>query len=261
MPIKKHSVEKRISKIRKLLKISQSDFARKINITQGALSQIENEKIHISVETLYQVCDHFNVSADWLIYGRNGMFRSQKLEKAKASPSKKIKEENKVVLIDVDAHADYLTNFGDEEYINSLDAYRIPGFVDGNFRMFEITGDSMEPSLYEGEIVVVEQIEDISCLGKGELCVLVTNDGIIVKKLYLYEDGYKALILKSDNQKYKSYKLSKDKILEVWEVKAKITSAFLTKNLRQEKKYIDLEERIKRLEKELDKIKNSRKDE
>lgn len=248
-----HSPEKRVSVIRKLLKVSQSEFAKQINISQGALSQIENEKIHLSIDTLLQICNKYNISADWLIYGIKNMYRETKLPSAAATPQSKLNSD-RIVLIDVNAHADYLKNIDDKDYVKSLDAYRIPGFKEGNFRMFEVTGDSMEPSLYNDDIVVVEMVQDLKKMADGQICVIVTDEGIVVKRVYVFEDDNKRFVLRSDNPKYQPYKILYKDILEAWSVKAKITSEFLTEKF-FDSRYNALEERIKKLEEELDKLK------
>lgn len=247
------SPEDRIGLLRSLLRISQKEFAKHINITQGALSQIENKKIHLSIETLYNICERFNISADWLIYGKKSMFRDSVIPPANATPAT---SSHSIILVDINAHADYLKNIENHDYLKSLEAYRIPGFKEGNYRMFEITGDSMEPVLYDDEIVVVERVDNLEEVENGKITVLITKEGIVVKRIYPFDNGSKEFILQSENKKYKPYRLKKKEILEAWQVKAKITSNFLELQPKNEK-FDHLEERINRLEDELEKLKKN----
>lgn len=48
-------------------KLTQEDFAKKLNITRGHLSHIENGDNMPSAEFIKDVCSNFNVSADWLL--------------------------------------------------------------------------------------------------------------------------------------------------------------------------------------------------
>ena len=239
--------EERVYELRKKLKLNQSNFAKLISISQGALSQIESEKIKLSMETLYRICDHFNISADWMMYGERDMYRNVHIPKAVASSPENSRYLLNIIFVDTAAHADYLKNFNNEEYLSSLEAYSIPGFKDGNFRMFEVLGDSMQPALIENDIVVVKVIDNYKKIEDSTICVLVSNNGIVVKRVYTLPEESDFLILKSDNEKYKPFKISFDELLEVWEVKAKITSEFLSNNGKASK-IAELEDRIKRLE-------------
>lgn len=240
------SPEERVYELRKSLKLNQSKFAKIINISQGALSQIESEKIRLSMDTLYRICDQFNISADWIIYGEKDMYRDIDLPKAAAKGPQKDYLPN-IIFVDTAAHADYLKNFDNEEYLRSLEAYSIPGFKDGNFRMFEVLGDSMEPALIENDILVVKIIENYKKIEDGTMCVLVSKNGIVVKRVFNLPEESNILVLKSDNEKYKPFRVSLGDLLEIWEVKAKITSEFLSENA-NEGKIAELEDRIQRLE-------------
>ncbi len=240
------SFEERVSNLRKSLKLNQSKFAKEINISQGALSQIEGGRIKLSLETLFRICDKFNISADWLLYGESSMHRNLEIPKAAAKGSLKGFSPN-IIFVDTVAHADYLKNFNNEAYLRSLEAYSIPGFKDGNFRMFEVLGDSMQPAITEKDILVVKIIDKYKEIEDGTLCVIVSKNGIVVKRVFNLPQESNILVLKSDNEKYKPFKVEFEELLEIWEVKAKITSEFLNENVKKGK-IAELEDRIQRLE-------------
>jgi len=246
------SPEERVNNLRKFLKLNQSKFAKQINISQGALSQIESQKIKLSLDTLFRICEKFDISADWLLYGETNMYRNVELPKAAATGPQKDFYPN-IIFVDTAAHADYLKNFENDEYLHSLEAYSIPGFKDGNFRMFEVLGDSMQPALIENDILVVKIIDNYKKIEDGTICVIVSKDGIVVKRVFNLAQESNILVLKSDNEKYKPFQVKFDELLEVWEVKAKITSEFLNKN-DNAGKIVELEDRIKRLEDIIKKI-------
>lgn len=246
------SPEERVYELRKSLNLNQSKFAKFINVSQGALSQIESEKIKLSMDTMSRICSQFNISADWMLYGDKEMHRNVELPKAAATGPEKGQLPN-IIFVDTAVHADYLKNFNNEEYLKSLEAYSIPGFKEGNFRMFEVLGDSMEPALIESDIVVVKTVENYKKIEDGTMCVLVSKNGIVVKRVFTLPEESNILVLKSDNKKYKPFKVSFEEILEVWEVKAKITSEFLSQKTNSGK-IAELEDRINRLENILKKM-------
>ncbi len=59
----------RIRKIRRDRNESQLVFAEKVNITPNFLSDIENGKKGLSCETLYNICESTNTSADHILFG------------------------------------------------------------------------------------------------------------------------------------------------------------------------------------------------
>lgn len=66
-----NTVGKRIKYLRKINKESQGSAAKKIGISQGTLSDIENDKTKPSIDTIISVSRYFSISADWLLTGEN----------------------------------------------------------------------------------------------------------------------------------------------------------------------------------------------
>lgn len=63
------SIAERFKYLRNLARLSQSEFAHMIQLSQGRLSDIERGKNKPSVDTLLAVVEFFNVSATWLLQG------------------------------------------------------------------------------------------------------------------------------------------------------------------------------------------------
>ncbi len=66
----KSSVGERIRNYRISNSYTQADFAEKIDISINFLSEIENGKKGMSQETLYKLCEHFGLSADYILFGK-----------------------------------------------------------------------------------------------------------------------------------------------------------------------------------------------
>lgn len=250
------SLKERFAELRNMLKKTQAQMAGDLHITQSSLSQIENGSRGVSLAVLLKVKEHYGLNANWLLNGEGMVFESRK---AAASPIKG-NEEHLIPLVDKKAHADYPSKINDAEFIKSFSLYRIPGFEEGKFRMFEVEGDSMEPTIFEGEIVISEFIEDTKQAVNGKIFILVSRDGIVVKRLLYYLNDSNVFILKSDNPKYKSYQIKKDEIIEIWEVKGKITSQFLNPNEENGSRLTELEERLDKMEQMLKKMASPFKD-
>lgn len=252
------TLRERIVTLRDLLKKTQVRMAEELNITQSSLSQMESGTRGVSLGVILKLIDKYRVNANWLLNGQGTPFEAKK---AMASPSRSsTRGEALIPLIDRKARADYPRKLNDEDFIKSFSLYRIPGFEEGNYRMFEIEGDSMEPAIFQGEIVISEYIEDPETAVNGKIFVIVSKDSIVVKRLLLYLNDANAFILKSDNPLYKSYQLKRDEILEIWEVKSKITSQFLTANDESGARMAELERRISRMEEAIRKLVNRESD-
>ena len=91
-------------------------------------------------------------------------------------------EKERILHVPVSAKAGYQDQFNDDVYLENLISYTLPGdhFRMGTYRSFEIEGDSMEPSLSQGEVLVCSYVDDPSLwqfnLKDGYVYVVVTKN-------------------------------------------------------------------------------------
>ena len=247
----------RMMELREFLKLSQQEFAAQIGITQGALSQLEAQKSKLSLDTLSKISRTFGVDCNWLVTGESDVFMDPaKIERyrEKKTMDHKIKREGFIPLVRGEAHAGYIENYEDDDFLGKLDVYRIPGYETGDCRLFEVEGTSMIPTIYPAEIVIAERVPDFSMLANGILCVVVTQKGIVAKRVYLYEEDSNVLILKSDNHEFKTYTIALDEVIEIWHVRAKITNVFAQNYGNDTSKIKELEDDISILKKQMSRL-------
>lgn len=68
-------VHERIKHFRKkVLKLSQEEFSKKINISRPNLGNIEIGKIHLTDRVLSDICRVFQVRKEWILTGEEPMF-------------------------------------------------------------------------------------------------------------------------------------------------------------------------------------------
>lgn len=67
----------RIKEVRKELKLTQLEFAKKINRSQTVYSQYESGSATITDRTVADICREFNVNEEWLHTGNGVMFKQQ----------------------------------------------------------------------------------------------------------------------------------------------------------------------------------------
>lgn len=72
------NINYRIKKLRIILNMNQTEFAKKLGVTQPSLSDIEKGKtLNIDERNIKIMCTVFNVNEDWLRTGEGEMFKSE----------------------------------------------------------------------------------------------------------------------------------------------------------------------------------------
>lgn len=71
-------MNERITEIRNFLNLSQKDFAEKIGLKQGSLSDLETGRANITDRVILLICSQFNVNEEWLKFGNGQMFQKDK---------------------------------------------------------------------------------------------------------------------------------------------------------------------------------------
>jgi len=64
----------RIRQVRKALGLRQGEFAKRIGLTQTALSMIELEKVALTEKNIKLICATFAINEAWLRTGKGEMF-------------------------------------------------------------------------------------------------------------------------------------------------------------------------------------------
>jgi transcriptional regulator with XRE-family HTH domain len=72
------TVNQRIKKLRKELKLTQNEFSSIITISSGQLACIETEKRVVNDRTIKLICDSFKVSSEWLKTGNGEVYSEDK---------------------------------------------------------------------------------------------------------------------------------------------------------------------------------------
>lgn len=224
----------RIKQIRKGLQKSQATFAEELNITQGNLSLIESGKTILNLETLRKLKSLYGFSYSWIIEGMEDLHGGDDL----------------IPMVDKSAMAGYPANHSKIDYIKSLSIYRVPGFKEGNYRIFEIEGESMLPTFLPHDHVISVKIDKLDKMVDGALCVIVLKDAVLIKRLY--KSGKNKLTLESDNLNYKSIEVSIMEVKEVWGVQAKLTQSLEGGTQASGQKLEEIKNKLDKMQKQLD---------
>lgn len=253
------ALNQRIKLLRKTLAKSQTDFAAAIGITQTSLSQIESGKNGISYDVFHALIKEFGVNPFWLMDGSGNMLTGED-NKIVSAPSalplvvtvSEDGDEN-IVLVDQKAAAGYLQGMQDQQYVSKLPAFRLPGYRGRTYRAFEVSGDSMLPTIWPNDMLICSYVDGFSQIRDNFVHVVVTHDGSIVAKRVISEaEKERKLLLKSDNNAYPPYNVTLDEVAQVWKVHSRITGQLPPPDGSDQRLH-DIEKRVIQIEEAMNK--------
>lgn len=241
---KRALIGERIKTLRKSVGFSQSLVAEKLFISQAAYSLIESSQNGIAVDHIINLSKLYDVTTDFILKGDKFLI--------KIDPTNGF-----IPLIKATAHAGFVQNYHEEHSFEVSDWYRIPGFNPSrDQKLFEVEGNSMAPTLLNGDIIICQTQPRIDNILDGSLLLLVTEEGILIKRIRLDNDK-ESLLMESDNESETEQfkKIKKSQIYEALVVRGKISSVLLPHHqIASKGKIQNMEESIEFLKKELFKL-------
>ncbi|MDQ6844464.1 MAG: LexA family transcriptional regulator [Bacteroidota bacterium] len=208
--------------LRKLRGWTQEEFANKIGIKRSLVGAYEEERADPRIDVLEIVGDIFKVTLDELLLhdlseskGASYLAKRRQLKMMNA-------DRNVIHFVPVKAAAGYLAGYADSEFIDELNTFTLPMLTGGNYRAFEIIGDSMMPTP-SGSIIVGEKTENIENIKSNGAYIVVSNsEGIVYKRVIKSNKNKNKLTLVSDNPAYQPYQVNVADVLEMWQAQAVI---------------------------------------
>jgi len=209
--------------LRKLRGWTQEEFANKLNIKRSLIGAYEEERADPRIEVLELVSNMFKVSLDELLLKdlsqsmhTGGYLQKRRMMKMGAS------DRNVIHFVPVKAAAGYLTSYADSEFIDELNTFTLPMLTGGDYRAFEIIGDSMLPTP-SGSIIVGEKVESLEDTKNGQAYIVVSkNEGIVYKRIQKNNKSKNKVTLESDNPNYQPYQINAEDIVELWQAQVVI---------------------------------------
>lgn len=214
-------VSNNIKSLRRKHQYTQEQFAQKLGIKRSLLGAYEEARAKPRLEILVKAADLFNVSVDQLVaedLSDNG--RSFKKPDAFPKAVQHSHETSLIRLVIKEEQMQYFVRRDDHPYLEGLPHIMLPMLhADaGIYRAFEVVDDAMQP-IAPGTVVVGRREVNLQTLRDGQVYVVITREGILLRRVYnrIQEDG--ALLLHASQPSYKKISLSVlGKEVEVWEV-------------------------------------------
>jgi transcriptional regulator with XRE-family HTH domain len=217
---------KNLKYIRKQREWTQEEMANQLQIKRSLVGAYEEERAEPRLEVQEAICALFNISLEEFLFqdlsekenagaesgsGMSYLDRRRSMKTDKSSSSATI-----VPFVPVKAAAGYLAGYADPEFLDELNTFTLPMLAPGEYRAFEIIGDSMLPTP-SGSVIVGEKVNSIKDVKNSNTYIVVSNaDGVVYKRIITNDDNKNKLTLLSDNPLYEPYQVNSEDIVEVW---------------------------------------------
>lgn len=209
--------------LRKLRGLTQEEFASRLGIKRSLLGAYEEERADPRFEVLETVSDLFKVSLDELM--RSDLSEQKGSYLAKRRAQKMAADKNEITFVPVKAAAGYLNGYADPEFIDELNTFTLPMLAPGNYRAFEIVGDSMMPTP-SGSVIVGEKVDDMESVKNNQAYIVISRtEGVVYKRVMKNNRVKNKLTLVSDNPTYQPYTVNTDEVLELWQAQMILSKA------------------------------------
>jgi transcriptional regulator with XRE-family HTH domain len=209
--------------LRKLRGWTQEEFAQKLRIKRSLLGAYEEERAEPRIDVLEVVCDIFKLTLDDILRKDlsdnkgNYLARRRAMKLAGGRPD--------IPFVPVKAAAGYMAGYADPDFIDELNTFTLPMLSGGNYRAFEIIGDSMLPTP-SGSVIVGEKVDNLENVKNNTACIVVSrNEGIVYKRVQKNGRQRNKLTLVSDNPSYHPYTVNADDVVEMWQAQVVISKA------------------------------------
>jgi transcriptional regulator with XRE-family HTH domain len=217
---------KNLKYIRKHREWTQEEMANQLQIKRSLVGAYEEERAEPRLEVQEAICALFNISLEEFLFqdlsqkgnagddsggGMSYLDRRRSMKMDKSSSAAPI-----VPFVPVKAAAGYLAGYADPEFLDELNTFTLPMLAPGDYRAFEIIGDSMLPTP-SGSVIVGEKVDSIKDVKNSNTYIVVSNsDGVVYKRIINNDDNKEKLTLLSDNPLYEPYQVNSQDIVEVW---------------------------------------------
>jgi SOS-response transcriptional repressor LexA len=209
---------------------SSATFAEQLNTHRQTLNEILKGRRSVKIEMIQLAIEKYYFNPYYIFSGSGEKFVNPELD------SKEIV--NNITLVPVKAQAGYGDQMLDPVYKESLERFMlpIPKFSQGEYFAFEVEGESMYPTLEDGELVICSRLDPnyyTHTIKDDQMYVFVTPDEVLVKRAInkLYRNDI--ITLQSDNPDYPDINMKASKLKEVWKVEGVFKTSLGKPNIKQ----------------------------
>lgn len=209
---------------------SSRAFALSLEYLPQSLSEILKGRRDVTIELLRKAVATYKINPVYIMTGDGPMFMTDETNQSfrVLTTIRTPKDEELIIHVPQPAQTAYASDLGDPTFIQELPTFTLPEYKykAKTHRSFDVPGDSMEPTLFEGDKVVCSFLEPTlweSGIKDNFAYVIVTRSDVVVRRVKNLISETKELELTPENNFYESTRVSMSELREIWYVRARIT--------------------------------------
>ncbi len=218
-------------KANKVVKTNR-EFARRLGVSEQSLSEINRKRRNITLNLLEKAVEVFHFNPHFLLWGQGALFLPpEDMVGLRILPILVGESgEERILHVPVPAQAGYASGILEGDRLGELPSFTLPDetFKAGTHRCFDVAGDSMEPTLFQGDRVVCSFLEPdqwADGIKDRHIYVVVTYADVLVKRLINLIAHNRSIELRSDNPAYRPLTLPVTEVKEIWQVRLKMSAS------------------------------------
>lgn len=184
--------ENRIRELRLEKGWSGEELAKKVGLSKGYVYNLEKSTKRLNYETIYKFANIFNVSVDYLL---------KREDRKEIFPNAIDIDYNNIIMLPIIGNIATglpITAVQEEDDFLPFYAHRISKQEANDYFCLRIKGDSMEPNIMHGDLVIVKRQ---TVVDDGQIAIVLYDNVDATCKRITYAGD--KIILNSDNTKYK----------------------------------------------------------
>ena len=209
---------------------SSRAFALSLEYLPQSLSEILKGRRDVTIELLRKAVALYKINPVYIMTGDGPMFMTDETNQSfrVLTTIRTPKDDELIVHVPQPAQSSYAAELGDPSFISELPTYSLPDYKYkvGTHRSFDVPGDSMEPTLFEGDKVVCSFLDPTlweSGIKDNFAYVIVTRSDVVVRRVRNLINDSKELELLPENTFYDPRRIGLAELREIWYVRARIT--------------------------------------
>ena len=210
---------------------SGRQFAMSLDYLPQSFGEIIKGRRDVTIELLRKAVEVYQFNPEYICMGEGGFFCGEGMHEAtRVLTIMTDREDNeRIIHVPVKAQAGYACEALEPEFLEELPHYTLPdyNYKVGTHRSFDVAGDSMEPSIQNGDKIICSYLDHFqweSSIRNNYVYVIVTTGDVLVKRVINNLRKHRHLELISDNSFYPPIRMNVNDIREVWAVRTKIST-------------------------------------